>query len=436
MGSFSRMFARGTKSPVPFHVAKRCLGQLPPFDYQPPKYEGPSKQEVLKKRKQYLNPAMFLLYKEPIMVTHAKMQYMFDETGRRYLDLFGGITTISAGHCHPEVVKATKEQLDKVTHTTTIYLNNQIAEYAEELAAKFPDPLKVVCFVNSGSEANDLALLMARLYTKNFDFICLRNGYHGLSDTMMGVTGLSTWKATVPQGFGVHHAMNPDPYRGHFAGHPEMASKYAAQVKDIIQYGTSGRAAGGVCIADEVQTGFGRLGTNYWGFQEQGLKPDIVTTAKSIGNGFPLAAVITTPEIASTLTARTHFNTFGGNPVSCAVGRAVLRAIDNDNLQQNCHERGTQFLKGLNKLKDKYDLIGDVRGKGLMLGVEFVKDRKTKEPASQEYLKIFEHAKENGVLLGKGGFYGNVMRLKPPMCISAADVDYTIDVLDDALAKL
>jgi alanine-glyoxylate transaminase / (R)-3-amino-2-methylpropionate-pyruvate transaminase len=183
---------------------QRCYATLPPFDYVPPKYEGPSKAEVLQKRKTYLNPAIFMVYKEPVMITDAKMQYMYDETGNRYLDLFGGITTISAGHCHPEVVKATVDQVQKVTHTTTIYLNNQIAQYAEELAAKFPDPLKVVYFVNSGSEANDLAVLMSRIHTGVFDFIGLRNGYHGMSDTMMGLTALSNWKPPTPQGKNIY----------------------------------------------------------------------------------------------------------------------------------------------------------------------------------------------------------------------------------------
>eukprot|EP00339_Tiarina_fusa_P018491 CAMPEP_0117038574 /NCGR_PEP_ID=MMETSP0472-20121206/27131_1 /TAXON_ID=693140 ORGANISM="Tiarina fusus, Strain LIS" /NCGR_SAMPLE_ID=MMETSP0472 /ASSEMBLY_ACC=CAM_ASM_000603 /LENGTH=402 /DNA_ID=CAMNT_0004748833 /DNA_START=201 /DNA_END=1409 /DNA_ORIENTATION=+ len=402
------------------------------------------------------------------MVTDAKMQYMFDETGKRYLDLFGGITTISAGHCHPEVVKAAQEQTEKVTHTTTIYLNNQIAEYAEELAAKLPKDLDVIYFTNSGSEANDLAMMMSRLYTGSFDFLALRNAYHGMSYSMMGVTALNTWKQSVPQGFGVHHAMNPNLYRGPFgADDPEAAHKYANDVKDIIQFACPGKVAGfiaeyiqgvggsvvlpdgylkevyehvhnagGLCIADEVQTGFGRLGTHFWGFEKNDVKPDIVTMAKSIGNGTPLAALATSRKIAESISGKLHFNTYGGNPVSCAVGRAVLRVIEKDNLQKNCLERGNQLLAGFDKLKEKHDLIGDVRGHGLMLGVEFVKDRKTKEPATQEFLQIFEDCKNHGLLLGKGGIYGNVMRVKPPMCITAEDVEFTLDVLDQAIAKI
>jgi len=446
----------------------RSASTLPPFDFKPPAYEGPSKAEVLKKRQRYLNPAMFLLYKDPVMITDAKMQYMFDETGKRYLDLFAGITTISAGHCHPEVTKAAKDQTDKVTHTTTIYLNNQIAEYAEELAQKLPEGLDVIYFTNSGSEANDLAMLMARSYTQNFDFLALRNAYHGMSYAMMGVTALHTWKYNVPQGFGIKHVMNPNRYRGPFGyDDPQAAHKYANDVKDTILHSCSGRVsgfiaegiqgvggsvvlppgylkevyqhvrdAGGVCISDEVQTGFGRLGTHFWGFEKNEVRPDIVTMAKSIGNGTPLAAVATTREIAKSLEGKLHFNTFGGNPVSCAIGRAVLRVIENDKLQENCLKRGDQFLDGLKKLQDKYDIIGDVRGYGLMLGVEFVRDRQTKEPATEEFLRLFEYAKERNILLGKGGLYGNCLRLKPPMCITGEDVDYALSVLEDGLAKL
>jgi alanine-glyoxylate transaminase/(R)-3-amino-2-methylpropionate-pyruvate transaminase len=196
------------------------------------------------------------------------------------------------------------------------------------------------------------------------------------------------------------------------------------------------RRAGGVCIADEVQTGFGRTGTHYWGFETQGVIPDIVTLAKGIGNGVPLAAVVTTPDIAQFLADRIHFNTFGGNPVSCAVGKAVLEVIDRENLQKNCLDMGALIMEGLEKLMLRHDVIGDVRGKGLMIGVELVKDRNTKEPAGGECARIFERAKELGLLMGKGGLHGNVLRIKPPMCISSADVDFLIEVLDMAFSEL
>jgi len=327
MGDYSivRMLGGSIRGSGAIRNFVRNYGKLPAFDFTPPKYTGPSKAEVLKKRKQYLNPSLFLYYKDPIMITDAKMQYMFDETGKRYLDLFGGITTVSAGHCHPEVVKAACEQNEKVVHTTTIYLNNQIAEYAEELAAKLPPHLDAIYFTNSGSEANDLAMLLARLHTGVFDFISLRNAYHGMSYSMMGVTALNTWKPVVPQAFGVHHAMNPNLYRGPYGyDDADAAEKYANDVKDILEHSCPGKVAGfiaeyiqgvggsvvlpdgylkkvydivqgsgGLCIADEVQTGFGRLGTHFWGFEKNDVKPDIVTMAKSIGNGTPLAAIAT-----------------------------------------------------------------------------------------------------------------------------------------------
>lgn len=415
-------------------------------------------------RKKYLSPCLFHHFKEPVMITEGKMQYLFDEKGRRYLDAFAGIVTVSVGHCHPEVVAAVNKQNELLQHTTTIYLNNQIAEYAKELADKMPGDLKVVYFVNSGSEANDMALMLARAHTHNYDMICLRNGYHGMSAETMGLCGQHTWKQPVPQGFGIRHALNPDPYRGPF-GNDGM--KYAADVLDLIQGGTSGqvagfisetiqgvggtvpladgylpevykivRAHGGVCIADEVQTGFGRTGSAFWGFQNQGVQPDIVTMAKGIGNGLPLAAVVTTPEIAASLSKRIHFNTFGGNPVCSAGGRAVLRVIEKEGIQQHAAQIGEHLLQRLHKLQEKQDLIGDVRGRGLMLGVELVKDRSTKVPATAEVTEVFERMKDMGVLMGKGGLYGNVFRIKPPMCFNKADADFLVDVMEHALEKL
>jgi alanine-glyoxylate transaminase/(R)-3-amino-2-methylpropionate-pyruvate transaminase len=431
-------------------------------------YEGPSPAEVLQMRKDFVNPAIFHYYKKPVMIVEGKGQYLYDETGRRYLDGFGGIVTVSVGHCHPEVVKAANLQNETIQHTTTIYLNPGIALYAKELAAKMPGDLKVCYFVNSGSEANDLAVLMARAYTGNYDLIALRNAYHGGSPGSMALTSHHTWKFNVPHSFGVHHARMPDPFRGPY-GHddPDAGAKYAADVAETIQFATPGkiaafiaesiqgvggsvvfpdgylkhayehaRAAGGLCIADEVQAGFGRTGTHYWGFETQGVMPDIVTMAKGIGNGCPLAAVITTPEIAKSLASRIHFNTFGGNPVSCAQGRAVLRVIDNEGLQANCLDLGAYLTAGFEKLAEKHSIIGQVRGKGLMLGMELVKDRGTKEPASQECAEVFERCKDLGLLIGKGGLRGNTLRIKPPMCIHRADADFMLEVLDEALAGI
>jgi alanine-glyoxylate transaminase/(R)-3-amino-2-methylpropionate-pyruvate transaminase len=444
------------------------LPQLPPFDHEPAPYHGPSAAEILRLRKEFLNPGIFLYYKNPLTIVEGKMQYVWDETGRRYLDALGGIVTISVGHCHPEVVAAAQRQNELLPHSTTIYLHPNIAEYAEALAAKMPGELKVCYFVNSGSEANDLALLMARAYTGNYDVIALRNAYHGGNASGMALTAHGTWKFNVPHSFGVHHAIAPDPYRGAWGRDDPAAGKnYAADVKSLIDFATSGqvagfiaesiqgvggcvvfpneylahayahvRAAGGVCIADEVQTGFGRTGTHYWGFEIQGVIPDIVTMAKGIGNGAPLGAVVTTPKIAAALAQRTHFSTFGGNPVVCAQGKAVLEVIEREKLQANSLAIGKRLADGLVRLKEKHNIIGDARGEGLLRGLELVKDRVTKEPARAECAQVLESCREMGLLLGKGGLHGQTIRFSPPMCIHRDDADFILEVLDQALARL
>src|SRR5215207_2017998 len=409
-----RLHAVSHLPPLLCHIAHQRMKTplLPPFDHVPQPYTGPSAEEVLALRKEFLSPAIFAYYKQPIMIVEGKGQYLFDEKGRRYLDAFAGIVTVSVGHCHPHVLAAVQTQNALLQHTTTIYLHPNIAEYARALAAKMPGELKVCYFVNSGSEANDLAMLLARAFTGNYDVVALRNAYHGGNASGMALTSHSTWKFNVPHSFGVHHAIAPDPYRGVYAGDPDAGRKYAADVKSVIDFATPGkvagfvaesiqgvggpvvfhegylasayehvRAAGGVCIADEVQAGFGRTGTHYWGFETQGVIPDIVTMAKGIGNGVPLGAVVTTPRIAQALATRIHFNTFGGNPVVCAQGKAVLEVIDREGLQANSLTVGTYLMDGFRRLAEKHDIIGDVRGKGLMLGVDLVKDRVSKTPA-------------------------------------------------------
>jgi alanine-glyoxylate transaminase/(R)-3-amino-2-methylpropionate-pyruvate transaminase len=444
------------------------MATLPPFDYTPKPYDGPSPEEILALRKEFVNPAIFHYYKKPITIVEGKAQYLFDETGRRYLDGFGGIVTVSVGHCHPEVLAAATLQNETINHTTTIYLNPGVALYAKELAAKMPGDLKVCYFVNSGSEANDLAILMARAYTQNYDVIALRNAYHGGSPSSMALTSHHTWKYNVPHNHGVQHANMPDNYRGPYPmSNPDAGKKYGQDVGEMIRYGTPGKIAafiaesiqgvggtvvfpdgylkeayaqarsyGGLCIADEVQAGFGRTGTHFWGFETQGVTPDIVTMAKGIGNGCPLAAVVTTPEIAKVLATRIHFNTFGGNPVSMAQGRAVLRVIEKEGLQQNSLTIGNYLIAGFEKLAEKYSIIGEVRGKGLMLGIELVKDRATKEPATAECAQVFERCKELGLLIGKGGLFGNTLRIKPPMCITQADADFMLEVIGEALSEV
>ena len=441
---------------------------LPPTSHSPQPYTGPSAAAVLAQRQQFLSPGLFLYYQKPLMLVEGKMQYLWDETGKRYLDGIAGIVTVSVGHCHPHVVAAAQRQSELLQHSTTIYLNPNIGAFAEKLASKLPGDLKVCYFVNSGSEATDLALLMARLYTGNYDILALRNAYHGGNASGMAVTAHSSWKFNVPHSFGVHHAQAPYPYRGPFGyDDPTAGHKYADDVKSVIDYATSGRvagfiaesiqgvggfvefpegylqetyahvrAAGGVCIADEVQTGFGRLGTHFWGFETHGVTPEIVTMAKGIGNGAPLAAVVTTAKIAATLTGKIHFNTFGGNPVVSAMGKAVLEVIETEGLQANSLKLGTYLKAGFEKLQAKHPIIGDVRGQGLLLGIELVKDRATKTPARAECAAVLEAAREMGLLLGKGGLWGQTIRFAPPMIITPADADFVLSVLDEAFARV
>ncbi|KAH6828316.1 PYRIMIDINE 4 [Perilla frutescens var. hirtella] len=439
------------------------LPKMPPFDYAPSPYTGPSAEEILAKRCEFLNPAIFHFFKNPLCLVEGKMQYLFDEKGRRYLDAFGGIATVGCGHSHPEVVDAIVNQTKRLQHSTILYLNPAIADFAEALASKFPGDLKVVFFTNSGTEANELALMMARLYTGCHDVISIRNGYHGNAAGTMGATAQGSYKFNVVQ-TGVHHALNPDQYRGVFGSD---GLKYAKDVDEIVTYGTSGRVAafiseaiqgvggimelapgylpavyntirnvGGLCIADEVQSGFARTGSHFWGFEAHGVVPDMVTMAKGIGNGIPLGAVITTPEIAKVLTYRSYFNTFGGNPVCTAAGHAVLRVIEKEELQQNALTVGSYLKQRLNSLKDKYEIIGDVRGRGMMLGIELVTDRLLKTPAKDETLYVMEQMKDMGVLIGKGGFFGNVFRITPPLCFTKEDADFLVDVMDYSLSKM
>lgn len=446
--------------------------KMPALDYTPPPYRGPSKAEVFAARKKHQNPVQQLLYGDnPVLFASGYMQYAFDETNRRYLDLFGGIVTVGVGHAHPRVVKAADEQMKRVSHTCSLYLNDQTAMYAKELAERLPAHLSSVYVVNSGSEANDLAALLARLYTKNDTMMSMRNGYHGMSGTSMGLTQHGNWKHNVSAPANMITTAAPNMYRGQFRLSdgltPEQCSaKYVADVAEVLAHSVSAdgmaafvgepihgvggtvdlppgylqevykliRAAGGLCISDEVQTGFGRTGTHYWGFERAGVSPDIVVMAKSIGNGAPLAAVATTPEIAASLTRASYFNTYGGNPVSSAIGREVLRIIEDEDIQRNCLERGEQYLAGMRELQAKYPTnLGEVRGAGLMLGLELVTDPESKDPNVKLCTDTVNRARDYGILLGKGGLLGNVWRVKPPMCVTKEDADFSLEVFDRIL---
>ncbi len=427
-----------------------------------------SAEEIMELRKKHVGKSLSLTYKKPLKIVRGAMQYLYDDTGRRYLDAINNVPNV--GHCHPEVVRAAAQQM-AVLKTNTRYLHDNLVRYAQRLSAKMPEPLRVCYIVNSGSEANDLALRLARNYTGQKDVVVVDNAYHGHLTSLIEI---SPYKFNGPGGSGkpphTHVVPMPDLYRGAFLyGDPKAGKKYAEHIRLAIEQvqkkgrkiaaficeslpGVGGhivlpdgylkyayqhvRSAGGVCIADEVQVGFARLGTHFWGFETQGVIPDIVTLGKPIGDGHPLAAVVTTPEIADAFaTGMEYFNTYGGNPVSCAVGLAVLDVIEKEKLQENALKIGSYLKSRLKELQTKYPLIGDVRGLGLFLGVELVKDRKTRAPAPEHTAYIVERMKEEGILINLEGPRRNVLKIKPPLVFTKDDADKLVNSLDRILAE-
>ncbi len=421
---------------------------------------------VVEKRKTFLSPSLrtFQAYSKPLVLKRGEGQYLWDVNEKKYVDLMVQNLCISVGYNHPLVNREVKKQIDLMAHCTTMYFQSGPAFFAEELVARFPaDGDWVAHFVNSGSEAIDLAVLMARLYTGNFEIIALRNCYHGLQLGPMSLTAIQTCRQPVPSVHGIIHVPNPDAYRGVFGAalqpyldeidHSIGAStpgQIAAFIAEPIQ-GFGGvmpllpgylagafqrtRAAGGICILDEVQTGFTRTGSDYWGFQAHGVLPDIVVLGKGIGNGFPLSAVVARREIAEAMAGKKFFNTYGGNPVSCAAGRAVLRAVDEDGLKENARIVGDCLKLQLKELKTNHAVIGDIRGRGLMMGIELVKDPASKAPADAIAGVVADYARENGLIVGKGGVFGNVLRINPPLCIEKSDIDFAVDVLDRGMKE-
>jgi alanine-glyoxylate transaminase/(R)-3-amino-2-methylpropionate-pyruvate transaminase len=444
--------------------------QLPICDHQPRPYNGPNKAEVLALRQQFLTPGLLTYYADPLLVVEGHMQYLWDETGKRYLDGFAGIVTVSVGHCHPDIVRKVQDQIGALQHVTTIYLHPTIGQFAQRLAEHLPSDsgLTVSYFTNSGSEANELAMLSAREFTGNQEIISLRNAYHGGTSATMGLTAQSSWRFKSNPVVGIKNALAPYCYRCPFnLEFPSCGLKCAHDVENVIRYETSGQIAcfiaesiqgvggaivpppgyfeivyeivrkyGGLCVADEVQTGFGRTGAAFWGFENWEVTPDIVTMAKGIGNGAPLGAMVTRPEIGQMMKNRIHFNTYGGNPISMVQGLATLEIIDRDGIQQNALQVGTHLRNRLTELQQRTPLIGEVRGMGLMLGVELVRDRQSKEPATKECAEVIELAKQRGLLIGKGGLFGNTLRIKPPMCITMDDASFIADCLAECFAAV
>jgi 4-aminobutyrate aminotransferase-like enzyme/Ser/Thr protein kinase RdoA (MazF antagonist) len=420
--------------------------------------------EIVAIRRNHFGYNLSISYSAPLKIVRGEGQYLFDEEGRRYLDLVNNVCHV--GHCHPHVVAAAQAQMAEL-NTNTRYLHDNLAEYSLRLTSTLPEGLEVCFFTNSGTEANDLALRLARTHTGSKEIIVLDHAYHGHSPSLVEI---SPYKCEGPGGEGLaehaHKVPMPDPYRGPHRG-PDAGAGYAGEVRKTIAeiegtgrklgafmaeslIGCGGqvipapgflpaaadavRAAGGVVIADEVQVGFGRVGSHLWAFESQDIVPDIVTLGKPIGNGHPMAAVVTTAEIAASFdTGMEYFNTFGGNPVSCAVGLAVLDVIKMQGLQQHALEVGNRMLDGLRELQTRHRLIGDVRGLGLFIGVELVRDRETLEPAGTEASRVIDEMKARGFLLSTDGPLHNVLKIKPPMVLTEQDVDETLGALDEVL---
>ena len=423
-----------------------------------------STEAIVSRRDRYYAASQraFVPYRTPLIFSRGERQYLWDEKGRRYIDLLGMNVCVSVGHSHPAVTAAVREQIEQLAHCTTMFYHPVPAHYAEELVARMPAGADwVVHFTSSGAEAVDLALVMAQTFSGHIDMLALRNAYHGATLGAQSLTGIAGFRHDVPLLGGIHHIANPDPYRGIFGGD---TSAYLAEIDRTVQYATSGtlaglivepiqgyggivelpagylkaatekvRARGGVLIVDEVQSGFGRTGDSFWAFEAHDVLPEIVVLAKGIGNGYPLGAVVAQRHVAESLAKKFFFNTYGANPMACAAGRAVLQVIAEEGLQHNAQVVGAALHGVLKKLQARHEIIGDVRGRGLMQAIELVSDRRSKTPATAETAEIFERTREQGLVVSKSGANKNILRMVPPMCLTLADVDEVAVALEACL---
>jgi alanine-glyoxylate transaminase / (R)-3-amino-2-methylpropionate-pyruvate transaminase len=422
---------------------------------------------VRAKHKEFLFPCVANYYQEPIVVTRGQGSHVFDADGRDYLDFFGGILTLGVGHCHPDVTARVQEQVARLVHTSTLYPTAEIVSVAEKLARLTPGKLKKSFFTASGTEADDTAVVLAKIYTGQQEIIALRHGYSGRSHLAMSLQGHAPWRLISTSVAGVKHALSPYCYRCPLGlTYPSCEVKCAQDIDELIRTETNGKPAafmaepiqgvggfitppkeyfqiavgivrkyGGLFICDEVQTGFGRTGDHWCGIEHWGVDPDIMTFAKSIANGMSVGATIATDAVANAWTGLT-ISTFGGTPVTMAACDATLDVMERENTPKRAAERGKQLRAHLDGFKEKYRFVGDVRGMGLMQGVELVEDRKTKEPAPKKAAALMEAAKKQGLLIGKGGLYGNVLRIAPSMLISKEEIDEGAKRLDRALSEV
>jgi 4-aminobutyrate aminotransferase len=423
------------------------------------------KHEVYEKHKKYLVPCVANYYQEPILLDRGKGKFLYDIDGREYLDFFGGILTISVGHCDDEITSKVIDQLKRLQHTSTLYPNVPIVSLAEKLARITPGRLQKSFFTNSGTEAIETAILMAELYTHRHEIIALRHGYSGASLLAMNITAHRNWRLAESLVPGIKHAHNAYCFRCAFGReYPHCDLECATDVKELIETTTTGhpaafiaepiqgvggfvtppkeyfkevvsivRSYGGLFICDEVQTGWGRTGEKMFGIEHWGVEPDIMVMAKGAANGSPIGITIATPEVADALKG-SHISTFGGNPVTATAVLATIDVIEKRNLVQNAKKMGDYLRDRLDGLKEKHRIIGEVRGMGLIQGMEIIKDKK--EPAPDFVSEIFEWTKEKGLLIGRGGLYGNVLRIAPPLTIEREEINQATRIMDDALERV
>ena len=429
-----------------------------------------SAQDIRAKHKEFLFPSVSNYYEESLPLTDGKGMRLRDVDGREYLDFFGGILTVSVGHANDEVNTAIKAQMDRLGHVSTLYPTIPIVTLAEKLASLAPGQLKKCFFTASGTEADETAVMMAQVYTGHTEVIALRHGYSGRSMLAQSLTAHAPWRAVPTQIAGIKHALSPYCYRCPLGlEYPKCGVKCAQDLEELIRTTTTGRVAaflaepiqgvggfvtppmeyfqiatdivrkyGGLFICDEVQTGFGRTGGKWWGCEQYGVQPDIMTMAKGIANGYPLGATICTPAIADSLKSLT-ISTFGGNPITSTAATATIGVMEKLDLKGNAEKMGQRLRAGLERIQKKYArTVGDVRGMGLMQGVELVKDETAKDrtPNPQATAKLFEETKKRGLLIGKGGLYGNVLRIAPPLIANANDVDEALTKLDESFAAI
>jgi len=422
-------------------------------------------QNLLKRRERLMGRAYRLFYQQPVHIVSGEGIWLYDSDGKKYLDVYNNVPHV--GHCHPRVVEAICKQAQTL-NTHTRYLHELVLDYAEKLTARFPDDLDIAMFACTGTEANELALRLARAKTGANGMIVTENAYHGNSWAIAQIT--TTYESSEKRGDNIVTVPTPDSYRGLYAGDPRAADKYAAHLHTAIEtlarkglrpaafivdsiFSNEGlptvpegylaravdivRQAGGLFIADEVQPGFGRLGTNFWGFQSHGVKPDIATMGKPMGNGYPISAVVTSNAVVDAFQEHSHyFNTFAGTPVACAAALAVLEVVEQEGLQANVLETGNYLLEGLKELAIHQTLIGDVRGSGLFIGIDLVRDRESLEPATAETDKAINLLRHHGVLIGSTGRFDNILKIRPPLVFSKENADLLLQKLEMVLNEV